>query len=388
MLAFSSANKIGIINADGSGERYLDFPIPGQARWALGPAFPDGRRSILTSYEDLTISNLVMGNVWTHTWVYDWDSGDLQEILLQERLAPFQYCHTVLPGGQRLVVNAVLQGEERIFTLNLDGSQPHELTRPAEGFCYGVSLNPAGDRLAFHVTGSKIASQAEPPWFRPGPYSINTLGVDGQNRILVAGQAGHLYFGPLWSPDGNWLVYLDCHCETDPAHFWADLCLGRADGSAHQVITHRQSHWFGTTFGPKENRGGGSNLSGWTPDGQWVLYTRVAPGSHPDCDYHAELPDHCECVYNPAAARGGSQICLLNPFTGEVKEVTAYEEHRWDFRASCAPDGRQIVFTRARLDQTSELWAADRDGGGERLLSRGWQGMGADAGRWLISCGK
>ena len=388
VITFSSQNQIGLIQEDGTHERYLDFPITGQARWALGPLFRDGRRIIVTSYEDVTISKLVQGEVKTRTWIYDLQSSAIEVILQKGRKGNFMYCHSILPGESRVGVNAFIAGEERIFSMDLDGGNAVEITRAGEGFCYCVELNPAGDRLAFHVTGSKHAQQFQPLWYRPGPYSINTIELEGQERILIAGAPGHLYFGPNWAPDGKWLVYLDCHNDADPAHFWADICIGRADGSEQRVVTSGQSHWFGTTYGPKDQRGGGSNIARWMPDGRHVLYTRVAPGSHPDCEYHAELPDHCECVYNPAKARGGSQVCLLDPFNGETKAVTEYAEHQWDFRAAASPDGQKIVFTRARVDQVSELWLTDADGKNQHLLSRGVNGRGAggrgaDAGRWL-----
>ncbi len=63
--------------------------------------------------------------------------------------------------------------------------------------------------------------------------------------------------------------------------------------------------------------------------------------------------------------------------------MTGVEEHRWDFRPACSPDGKQIVFTRARVGQPSELWVSDLDGQNQRLLSVGWDGYGADAGRWI-----
>jgi TolB protein len=383
-ITFSSANRIGIANADGSGERYLSFPVPGQARWALGPQFPHSRRILLTSYEDVTISRVVAGEVRTHTWIYDLDSEVIQPAMARERKAAFTYCHALLPGETRAAVNAFLDGEERLFTMDLDGGQAQELTAPGEGFTYGVDLSPAGDRFAFHVTGSKLAQARQGVWFQPGEYSINTLGVDGRGRTLVAGQPGHLFFGPRWSPRGDWLVYLDCHCAADPAHFWADISIGRPDGSEHRVVTTGQRHWFGTTFGTREKRGGGSNLATWTPDGRQITYTRAAPASHPDCEYHPELPDHCECVYNPDAARGGTQICLLDPFSGQVEELTAFEEGKWDFRPACSPAGDSLVFTRARLGQPSELWMVNRDGSGEHLLARGLDGAGADHARWLI----
>jgi len=390
VIAFSSGPRIGLIdvdlnvdvNADGSAERCLDFDVPGQAKWSLGPIFDDRQRILATSYEDATIANVVIGKAATHTWVYNLITGGLEEILVKDRQALFQYPHSLLPGG-RLAANAMIDGEERIFTMDLDGGNAREVTAAGEGFSYGVRLSPDGERLAYHVTSGKVRKDSGPLWFRPGPYCINTIRIDGTQRVLVAGKPGHLYFGPDWSPDGEWLVYLDCHCDQDPAHFWADLCIGRADGSDHRVVTSGQSHWFGTTFGARERRGGGSNLAHWTPDGKYVTYTRVAPGSHPDCEYHPDLPDHCECVFNPELARGGSQICLLEPFSGEVIEVTGFEEHRWDFRPACSPDGKHILFTRARLGQPSKLWLSDVDGQNQKLLSSGWDGYGADAGRWI-----
>ena len=164
---------------------------------------------------------------------------------------------------------------------------------------YGVSIDPEGRRLAFHVTGGKYEGQAADTRYRPGPYAINVCDTAGQHRVVVAGQPGHLYFGPVWSPDGAWLVYLDCHAEEDPAHFAADLCIGRPDGSEHRVVTQGQRHWFGAAYGTAEARGGGSNTSLWSPDGSTVTYTRIVPGSHPDCEYHPERPDHQELVYRP-----------------------------------------------------------------------------------------
>lgn len=253
LVAFSSSNRIGVVNADGSGERYLEFPVPGQARWAPGPRFQDGRRVILTSYEDVTISRVVTGEVVTHTWVYDLGSGAIEEVLTRAKIAPFTYCHTLLPGETRVAVNAVIQGEERIFTMDLDGGSPREVTAAGEGYSYCVTLSPAGDRFAFHVTGSKLADSRQASWFQPGHYSINTLGVDGQNRTLVAGSPGHLYFGPRWSPRGDWLVYLDCHSAVDPAHFWSDICIGRPEGSEHRVVTTGRITGLALPLAPAKN---------------------------------------------------------------------------------------------------------------------------------------
>jgi Tol biopolymer transport system component len=148
-------------------------------------------------------------------------------------------------------------------------------------------------------------------------------------------------------------------------------------------VTGGQSHWFGAAYGPAEARGGGSNTTQWSPDGSTITYTRLAPGSHPDCAYHAERPDHEELVYKPELARGGAQACTLDPQTGRVTELTGLEEGRWDCRPTWSPDGRQIAFVRAVVGQPSELWGMDGDGANPRLLTKGYGNRGADHPRWL-----
>jgi TolB protein len=383
VIAFASFGNIGLINTDGSGERYLEFDASDQASWQLGPAFSDGRRILVQSIEDLTTSKLVVGEVQTHNWIYDLLDHSLVEVMTQDRPAPFMGCCALLPGEERIVATAILRGEQRIFTMDLDGSRRIEVTRPGQGFHYGVSLSPDGGWLAFHVTGGKYENPSVRTAYRPGPYAINVCDLKGGHRVVVAGQPGHLYFGPAWSPGGQWLVYLDCHSEEDPAHFAADLCIGRTDGSEHRVVTRGQRHWFGAAYGPAEARGGGSNTAQWSPEGSTITYTRIAPGSHPDCEFHPELPDHQELVYRPELARGGTQLCLLDPFTGLVTELTEFEEGRWDCRPTWSPDGRLIAFTRAIVGHPSEVWAMAADGRNPRLLTRGRGGRGADHARWL-----
>jgi len=383
VVAFASQRGVGLINPDGTGEHYPVFEIPGQASWQLGQLFADGRRLIVQSIEDVTISRLVVGEVQTHTWLYDLDDRSLREILTENRVAPYMGCCGLLPEEDRLVVAAVIDGEQRLFTMDLDGCNQKEITRPGQGFHYGTALSPDGRRLAFHVTRGKYDKVSGPTKYRPGPYAINVCDLDGGNRVVVAGQPDHLYFGPCWSPDGQWLVYLDCLESEDPAHFSADLCIGREDGSEHRPVTTGQRHWFGAAYGPPEARGAGSNTSRWWPDGTTITYNRLSHGSHPDCTYHPELPDHEELVYTPELARGGTQLCLLDPFTGGTTELTQSREGTWDCRPTPSPDGQSILFVRAVVGHPSELWIVDSDGGNPRLLTRGVNELGADHPRWL-----
>lgn len=299
----------------------------------------------------------------------------MEELATRDRPAPFMGCSAILPGEERIVTNPIIDGEQRVMTMNVDGSDPVEVTHAGEGFTYGVSLSPDARRLAFHATN--IPDQ-------PG-YRIFVTDLDGGHRVMVAGHPDHLYFGPVWSPDGEWLLYQDCHHRTDPGHDWADLCIGRPDGSEHRVITQGQRQWFGTSYGSPETRGGGSNMSQWSPDGTTVTYTRAVPGSQTAWQFQADRPDtdHFNRDYHPDDARGGTSICLLNPMTGHITPLTPDQSRVWDFRTAWSPDGTQMAFCRAVVGGPSELWVMEADGSHQRLLTRGQDEMGADHPRWI-----
>src|SRR5207248_1217065 len=84
------------------------------------------------------------------------------------------------------------------------------------------------------------------------------------------------YFGTSWSPDGQWILYVDCLFRQDPGHDWCDVCVGRADGSERRVLTSRQAMWFAATYGDPKTRRRGSYLPAWTRPGR-VLFPRRRP---------------------------------------------------------------------------------------------------------------
>ncbi|WP_010584934.1 TolB family protein [Schlesneria paludicola] len=345
------AHVLGFICPDGSGERYPDFGHPEQKSWVFGPLFADGRRIVLCSYEDVDRTKVRSGKVVTHDWIYDLITGQLIPALEKHRPADQMRPYHLLPGDQRVIETAYIGNEERIFIKDLDGGNSEELTTEGGGFHYALSLSHDARRLACHVTGGL------PSFYNPGFYSINVFDLQSKKRVLVAGQTEHLYFGPQWSPDDRQLAYLDCQAVKDPAHFRADLCVGQADGSGNRVITQGQPHWFGTPFG--------SNMTEWAPDGKTVTFTRLRSHSTRDM------------------AQGGAQICLLNPSTGDIKELTPAEEGTWDYRATWHPDGHQIAFARVRQKGPRTLWIMDADGSNPKPLTEGYHHKGADHFRWL-----
>ena len=374
-ITFVSQGKTALINSDGTGLRYLELNAPNQETWQPGGFFPDGRRLLLLSMEKRRDGpgrpfDEYYTQTPTHLWIYDIDSGALEEIATRDRMAVF-YTPQLLLGDNRILVQVVRNKIGQIFSMNLDGTDARAFTRPDEGFPYGLSLSPDGRRVAYHLAGG-------------AGYEVWTCDTAGGDRLRVASKPGHIYFGPAWSPDGLWLAYQDCDPARDPAHDWSDICVSRADGSAQRSLTDGQPMWFGATYGNPQNRGGGSNLVAWTRAGA-VLFPRRLPGSKVAWEFQPQRPDtdHFNRDYKPELARGGTEICRLEPDNGAVRQLTYSAPATWNFRASESPDARQILFCRAATGGSPGIWVMDADGSHARELTRGLGDRGVDHPRWL-----
>jgi len=375
-LGFISFGRIGWIREDGTGEQYLDLNVIGQDVWQFGPMFPDGRYIVLISREQTPISRVISGQTKYHLWKYDLQGEKLlEELMVNNRLAETCLPTHIFRDARRMLVNVQSDKEMHPYEMNLDGTDPVPVTRPGDGFHYGVNVSLDETRIACHVTGGK--------WGRHGHYCINLMNRNGSNRIEVAGQEAMLFFGPVWSNDGQRICYLGCDQAADPAHFFANVCYAEGNGTGHRELTHGMRHWFGTSHGTKEKRGGGSNTLCFLPGSWKITYTRLFPGAHPDVDFHPELPSHKEFIYNPDAAKGGTQIVLIDPDTLQETELTGYEENKWDFRAVWAAQGDKIAFVRYRVGNPNEIWVMNADTTQARRVTMGYQGQGSDFPAWL-----
>lgn len=372
---FVSQGKTAIMNLDGSGFRMLEFNMPKQVTWQPGSFFPDGRRVLLLSMEARRDGpgrpfEEYYTQTPTHLWIYDIDADTLKEIGDKERMAVF-YTPALLLPGERMLVQVSKGKTGQIFSMNLDGTDAQAFTKAEEGLPYGLSLSPDGKRVAFHLAS-------------PDGYQVYTSDIDGTNRVRLAADPEHLYFGTSWSPDGKWVLYADCHYTKDPGHDWADVCIGKADGSEHKVITSEQAMWFAATYGNPFSKGGGSNLPVWTHDGK-ILFPHRSPKSKVPWEFQPARPDvdHFNRDYRPELAHGGTRISRLDPGTGAIESLTNLQEAVWDFRCSESPDGKNIIFCRAETGSMPSLWVMDTDGKNLRQLTKGINNKGVDHPRWL-----
>jgi len=374
-IFFNSSNRIGVIEPEGTGEHYLAFDVPNQDVWQMRFAFSDGRRLALASQEPPRNPKAHFDDkdgaafARTHQWIYDLVSKHLTEVPVPSLM----HVQALLPGEKSFLVCGAIDNETQLYTVNLDGTEPHEIFR-GPGYAYGVTLSADGGRVAYHITNV------------PGRngYEIYVVDMATGKRTLIASAPEYLHFGPQWSPDGEWILYQRCEYKKDPGHVHSDLCMSRADGSEQRMLTTGQRHWFAAAYGSPETKGGGSNRPTWSPDGRVVTYTRCLPGSRTAWEYQADRPniDHFNQDYKPELARGGTEICLIDPRRGMEKAITRDDPPLWNWRTVWSPDSKRIVFARAAVGCPAELWIMDADGANQRFLTRGINGIGADHPCW------
>lgn len=374
-LLFTSQGKTHLIHADGTGFKTFNFDIPNQATWQPGSLFPDGNRILFLSMEPRRDGpgkpfDEYYTQTPTHTWIHNLETGSLEEICTKDRIAPFE-TPALLIGDDRLLMQVVKDRVGRIVSMNLDGTDARDFTKPGEGLPYGLSLSHDGKRVAYHLAS-------------PEGYQIWTSDLQGDHRQLIQAEPSHLFFGPSWSPDDQWLLYADCIPASDPGHDTADVCIGKTDGSENRRLTTGMEMWFAATYGPPEARGSGSNLLQWTSDGK-ILYPRRLPGTVVPWQYRVGQPDldHFNRDYKPESARGGVGVSLLDPATKSVTDLIPPEEKIWNFRISESSDGKQIAFCRAETGGVPSLWIMNADGTHPRKISQGLNEKGLDHPRWL-----
>jgi TolB protein len=369
LICRSLTGKLEIIGTDGQGHRVLELNRPDIESWGVGPVFADGRRVILTGFGRGTVWK---GQANVQHFIYDRATGRISDPMLKAQPAPHTTISFLLPGEERMMIGSLVNGETLLFSCRLDGSELRPVTQPGQGFTYGETLSPDRRRIAFHSVG--MSPDAE------NLYAIFTAHPDGTARTLVDRDEEAYCFGPTWSPDSRWLAYLKCPFKTDPGHDTADLWLARADGSEKHALTAGHPHLFATGFGHPPHYGNGSNLTLWSPTAHAITHSRVSRDAVPPWVWAVNRTDtdHFNRDYRPEQARGGAQLCLVDPFSGKVRALTPATERRWDFRAKWSPAGDKLAFIRADVGGPGQLWVMNADGFGARFLTAGDGDVGVD----------
>lgn len=268
-------------------------------------------------------------------WVQPLPDGELQRLTTDSVNSEPRWS----PSGRWLTFR---KGNE-FWVMPADGSEGRRLNAA------GAVWAPAADRLAYvDDTAALVVEDAD----------------GSQRREIVA---PGIILGPsgvAWSPDGEWLAYVEQRVEEGrtPGYTHAGVWRVRADGSDAAEL-------YSTGTPPKD----GVILAGWSPDGQYVLFWRqphfsasamasglalyaIPPGGGGPrelgdqgmllhSDFRAPSPVGDLLVITEGSGRmtwSNKRIALVDVAGGTVTALTG--ERAAAFSPAWSPDGERIAY--------------------------------------------
>ena len=155
------------------------------------------------------------------------------------------------PGDStKLGLTALVNGSSKPFRMDLDGRNKVDLNKNSQGFVYGLNSSRDGWRIAYHEN-----------------YQVFLADADGSRRLHV--KTGYPFnFGPVWSPDGEWVLFVSGE------HYNCHPHIVRQNGSDLKKIADRGGYRGVTEFlDVFDFHGGSSDTPAWSADGKSVFYT-------------------------------------------------------------------------------------------------------------------
>lgn len=254
--------RAAVVNIDGTERRLI---APGLAdkpdAWTQFVGWsPDGRQAIVYRgwqdhenarwEEEHKTFRFEPGKWLLDSCLFDMDAGTIANVTAVDRVSHYNGGLFFMPDGRALGFTPLIDGVSRPFVMDLDGRNKRDLSGSAAGFSYGYSASPDGKLISFHEN-----------------YQISIANSDGSGKRRV--ETGNPFnFGPRWSPDGDWLLFLSGeHGRSNPF-------IVRRDGTGLRKLADQNGYQGWVLFLDVDDfHQGSSDTPAWSADGRSVFYS-------------------------------------------------------------------------------------------------------------------
>lgn len=218
-IAFHDFNKnrIGIINVDGTGLRYLD--IGGDPNWS--PI--ENKLAVMAWKEEQILPNLGI-------YLVDIDTEETTFLVMGN-----QACWS--SDGTKIAYSLDEGGLSSIWVINSDGSGKTRLTFEEDGYCTGLSFSHDGSKIVYVKGLTDYGAMGE---YKYGPNEIWVMDSDSSNKhqIYAPGDSSSLIFQRSWNKDNKILFMHRGIRRADPK---PSVWVINSDGSdPHPVVQNPQ----------------------------------------------------------------------------------------------------------------------------------------------------
>lgn len=335
-------NRACIVKADGTSRRVLAEELvqkPGAWTQFAGWS-PDGNQTIIGSHwespENAAWEREHKTFRMTEGWLsdaclLDLANGELKNLTAVDRVSIYNTGLFFLPEGKGFGFTPLINGVSKPFVMNLDGSNKRDVSGEGGGFAYGYSASPDGKRISYHEN-----------------YQVFVSNLDGSQKQKI--ETGNAFnFGPTWSPDGEWLMFVSGE------HY-----------NCHPHIVKRD----GTGLKKLADRGGYRGV--------------VERLKHPD--FHSESSDlpiwatDSKSIY--FTAKVGESIELNRAWLdGRFERLTTSKPGVRHYHPAASPDGKWILFGSDRSG-VMQLYVDPAEGGEAHAVTSVPEGSCAMHGHW------
>lgn len=254
------------------------------------------------------------------------------------------------PPAGKITFTSNRDGNDEIYSMNLDGSNPVRLTN-----------NVAIDSYSrWSPDGSKIVFASE----RDGNSEIYVMNADGTNQTRLTSNVSFDGY-PSWSPDGGKIAFAG---DRDGNR---EIYVMNADGSAQVRLTNNAATdsvamWSpnGTKLAFHSNRDGGL-MEVYVMNGDGSGQTRLT--NNPATDFTPAWSADGSKIFFISDRDGNSEIYTMNADGSGQANLT--NNSAWDAgSATCSPDGSKVIFVSNR-DGNDEVYQMNADGSNQMRLT-------------------